>query len=119
MGLADVHVRGCDIANGDDSVVMKAPSQDVLVEDTIVRQGNGFVIGTADDNFEHTFHNITFRRSTAEKTMFGCHVKFKGSQRGVVNGVQFVDITVLDPTHCAYRLSGSLLCHAYQPQICV
>ena len=97
----DVHVRGCDITNGDDSVVMKAPSRDVLVEDTVVRQGNGFVVGTADDDFEHTFHNITFRRSVAENTTFGCHIKFKGSQRGVVNGVRFVDIKVQDPTHYA------------------
>lgn len=70
----DVHIRGCDITNGDDSVVMKAPSIDVLVEDTIVRQGNGFVVGTADDTFEHSFKNITFRRSIAEGTMFGAHV---------------------------------------------
>ena len=66
-----------------------------------MRQGNGFVIGTADDTFEHIFRNITFRNSTAENTMFGCHIKFKDSQSGVVNGVRFVDIKVLDPTHYA------------------
>ena len=102
---SDVHVRGCDISNGDDSVVMKAPSRDVLVEDTVVRQGNGFVVGTADDTFEHVFRNITFRRSLAENTMFGCHVKFKGSQSGLVDGVRFEDIVVRDPTHYAIGIN--------------
>ena len=101
----DVHVRGCDITNGDDSVVMKAPSKDWLVEDTIVRQGNGFVVGTADDPFEHVFQNITVRNSAALGTTFGCHVKFKGSQRGAVDGVRFVGITVQDPTHYAIGIN--------------
>ena len=75
----DVHVRGCDISNGDDSVVMKAPSRDVLVEDTVVRQGNGFVVGTADDTFEHVFSNITFRRSVAENTTVSVAACFASS----------------------------------------
>ena len=104
---SDVHVRGCDISNGDDSVVMKAPSRDVLVEDTVVRQGNGFVVGTADDTFEHVFSNITFRRSVAENTTFGCHVKFKDSQSGIVDGVRFEDIEVRDPTHYAIGINAN------------
>jgi polygalacturonase len=86
----DVHVKGCDITNGDDSVVMKAPSTNVLVEDTVVRQGNGLVVGTSDDAF---FRNITFRRCVAEGTMFACHVKFKDAQSGFVEAVRFEDIT--------------------------
>ena len=103
----DVHVRGCDITNGDDSVVMKAPSRDVLIEDTIVRQGNGFVVGTADDTFEHVFRNITFRRCVAESTTFACHVKFKNSQSGLVDGVRFEDIEVRDPTHYAIGINAN------------
>ena len=104
---SDVHVRGCDITNGDDSVVMKAPSQDVLVEDTIVRQGNGFVVGTADDTFEHIFRNITFRHSAAKNTTFGCHIKFKGSQSGIVDGVRFENIDVWDPKHYAIGINAN------------
>jgi hypothetical protein len=86
-------------------VVLKAPSQHVLIEDTVVRQGNGFVVGTADDPFEHVFRNITFRNSVAVKTMFACHIKFKGSQTGLVHDVHFDNITVRDPTHYAVGIN--------------
>jgi hypothetical protein len=33
-----VHIVGADVINGDDSICMKAPAQDVLVEDSVVRQ---------------------------------------------------------------------------------
>ena len=55
-----VHIRGADITNGDDSICMKSPAQDVLVEHSIVRQGNGLVVGTSGDA---DFQNITFRCS--------------------------------------------------------
>jgi hypothetical protein len=53
-----VHISGADITNGDDSICMKTPAQDVLVENSIVRQGNGLVVGTSD---KAAFQNITFR----------------------------------------------------------
>ena len=86
-------------------MVMKAPSTNVLVEDTTVRQGNGLVIGTADDDAVHLFRNITFRRCTAAGTAFACHIKFKGSQSGIVNDVRFEDITVQAPVHYAIGIN--------------
>eukprot|EP00037_Helgoeca_nana_P007990 m.71652 g.71652 ORF g.71652 m.71652 type:complete len:293 (+) comp18653_c0_seq1:1963-2841(+) len=53
-----VHISGADITNGDDSICMKTPAKDVLVENSIVRQGNGLVVGTSD---KAAFQNITFR----------------------------------------------------------
>ena len=70
-------------AHGDDSIVLKSPSTNVLVEDCVVSQGNGLVLGTDDDAL---YRNITFRNCTANGTMFGCHIKFKGAQRGSVAG---------------------------------
>ena len=71
---------------------MKSPATNVLVEDSIVRQGNGLVVGTSGSAL---FRNITFRRCTAEKTTFACHIKFKDQQNGSVSGVLFEDITVI------------------------
>lgn len=60
---SDFIIRGVDVQNGDDSICIKSPSWDVLVEDSIVRQGNGLVIGTGG----HTnITNITFRNCSFE-----------------------------------------------------
>ena len=94
---SDFIIRGVDVQNGDDSICIKSPSWDVLVEDSIVRQGNGLVIGTGG----HTnITNITFRNCTAQGTVFGCHIKFKDGQKGKpgVSNITFEDITILEPT---------------------
>jgi hypothetical protein len=94
----DVHVSGCDIMNGDDSICIKAPAANVLVENNTVRQGNGLVVGTSS---HANFSNITFRNCTAIGTAFGCHIKFKNAQTGFCRGVTFEDIRIEDPTRYA------------------
>eukprot|EP00041_Stephanoeca_diplocostata_P017213 m.343196 g.343196 ORF g.343196 m.343196 type:complete len:401 (-) comp20628_c0_seq4:105-1307(-) len=94
----NVLVTGCDITNGDDSICMKSPAENVLVENSIVRQGNGLVVGTSSGAY---FRNITFRNCTAIRTQFGCHIKFKDSQSGSVSGVLFDNIEIYDPTSYA------------------
>ena len=37
----NVHVSGVDIANGDDSLCVKSPASNVLIENSVVRHGNG------------------------------------------------------------------------------
>ena len=91
----DVHIKNVDVENGDDSICMKSPSTNVLVENSIVRQGNGLVIGTGTSN--SFFRNITFRNCTAEGTKYGCHIKFKDAQSGSVSDVLFENITVMNP----------------------
>ena len=93
-----VHIWGADIMNGDDSICMKSPAQDVLVENSTVRQGNGFVVGTSDDA---DFRNITFRNCTAIGTAFGLHIKFKDEQTGSVRDITFEDINIIDPQRYA------------------
>ena len=95
-----VHIRGADIKNGDDSICMKSPAQDVLVESSTVRQGNGFVVGTSDDA---DFRNITFRNCTAIGTAFGIHIKFKDQQTGSVRDITFEDINIVDPQRHRHR----------------
>ena len=78
-----VHIANVDITNGDDSIAIKSPSADVLVERSVVRQGNGLVVGTAgsglvgDDPDLASVTNVTFRNITAIDTTFGCHVKYR------------------------------------------
>jgi len=117
----DVHIRGADVTNGDDSICapphsfaffrrvasqenrpllvwasgMKSPARDVLVEDSVVRQGNGLVVGTSDPV---AISNISFRNCTTLATHFGCHIKFKDQQSGHVSGVVFEDIAIVDPS---------------------
>ena len=121
----DVHIRGVDVTNGDDSICapprlrvlsalfpchqpgqdlgllvchgagMKSPARDVLVEDSVVRQGNGLVVGTSDPV---AISNISFRNCTTLATHFGCHIKFKDQQSGHVSGVVFEDISIVDPS---------------------
>jgi hypothetical protein len=95
-----VHIRNADIMNGDDSICMKSPAKHILVENSLVRQGNGLVIGTSDDA---DFTNITFRNCTAIETAFGCHIKFKDEQVGHpgVSGILFENITILHPSRYA------------------
>ena len=116
-----VHIRGADITNGDDSICMKSPAQDVLVESSTVRQGNGFVVGTSDDA---DFRNITFRNCTAIGTAFGIHIKFKDQQTGSVRDITFEDVTIVDPQRYAIGIdqNGQSLeggvgrpdCHGHQ-----
>ena len=47
VAATNVLIRNVDIANGDDSICIKSPSADVLVEDSVVSAGNGLVVGTA------------------------------------------------------------------------
>ena len=94
------HIRGVDVSNGDDSICIKSPSSDVLVEDSIVRQGNGLVVGTAG---HANITNIVFRNCTAIRTAFGAHIKFKGAQKGEpgVSNITFEDINIISPTKYA------------------
>ena len=111
-----VHIRGADIMNGDDSICMKSPAQDVLVESSTVRQGNGFVIGTSSNA---DFRNITFRNCSAIGTAFGLHIKFKDEQAGSVTNVVFEDIEIVHPQRYAIgidqngQVSGRTSNHHY------
>eukprot|EP00040_Diaphanoeca_grandis_P028945 m.168389 g.168389 ORF g.168389 m.168389 type:complete len:426 (-) comp31513_c0_seq1:96-1373(-) len=86
-----VHVHHVDISNGDDSICIKSPAHNVLVEDCTVRTGNGFVVGTSSDV---AISNITFRNCLANDTTFGAHVKFYYPQAGFVTNVTWKNITI-------------------------
>jgi len=88
VAAKNVLIQRVDISNGDDSICIKSPSSDILVEDSVVRQGNGFVVGTADSGLDgndpntYDVRNVTFRNSRALDTTFGCHIKAKGDNHG-------------------------------------
>lgn len=96
-----VHIQGVDIRNGDDSICIKSPSANVLVERSVVAQGNGLVVGTAADqetwggrSETASVENVTFRDITALDTTFGCHIKYYFPQHGTVRNVSFDNIHV-------------------------
>ena len=91
IAATNVHVYGCDVQNGDDSLCIKSPAHNVLVEDSVVSQGNGLVVGTAN---VANVSNITFRNIFANDTAFGCHIKFKPGQYGEVHDIRFENISI-------------------------
>lgn len=91
IAARNVHVHDCDVSNGDDSLCIKSPASNVLIENSTVRQGNGLVIGTSSDA---AIENIIFRNIMADDTTFGCHIKFKPDQAGFVRGVLFENVSV-------------------------
>jgi polygalacturonase len=97
-----VHIRDADIMNGDDSICMKSPAQSILVENSIVRQGNGLVVGTSGDAL---FRNISFKNCTAIGTAFGAHIKFKDTQVGSVTDILFEDILIVNATRYAIGIN--------------
>ena len=104
-----VHIEHCDIRNGGDSIAIKSPSADVLVEHTVARQGNGLVVGAAgsglpgEDQTLHSVRNVTFRHCVAVDTTFGCHIKARPPQHGVARGVLFENITVTQAANATAR----------------
>ena len=96
----NVHVHDVFVSNGDDSICVKAPAGDILVENCVVENGNGFVIGTAQEAF---VQNVTFRNSRAVDTTFGCHIKFKPDQRGLVHAITFESINVVQTANAWWR----------------
>lgn len=109
VAARNVHITGVDVANGDDSICIKSPSSNVLVEHSVVSAGNGLVVGTAgdglgrDDQLLANVTNVTFRHCIANDTTFGCHVKYRGSQHGAVSGIRFENITITQSTEAAAR----------------
>lgn len=100
VAAQNVHISDVDVSNGDDSICIKSPSRDVLVERSIVSAGNGLVVGTAGDGIDGDDQNVadvvnvTFRDIVANDTTFGCHLKFKPPQHGRVAGIVFDNITI-------------------------
>lgn len=89
VSAQDVHVSGCDVENGDDSIVIKPGARRVLVEDCRVGVGLGLVVGTGGD-----VHDVVFRRCVVDGTQYGCHIKAKDAQVGDVSNITFEDIEI-------------------------
>ena len=79
------------MTNGDDSIGIKSPASNVLIENSTVRQGNGLVVGTSANC---SITNITFRNCSAMDTTFGCHIKFREGQTGSASNITFEDIDI-------------------------
>jgi len=92
IGAIDAHLSGLDITNGDDCIAIKKTAQNVLIEDSVVRQGHGLVVGTTGNP---DIRNITFRNILVNGTMDGCKIKFKDNQKGSVSDVHFKNITLV------------------------
>lgn len=101
IAAQNVYIRDVDIRSGDDSICIKSPSSNVLVEHSRVAQGNGLVVGTAADQQAWggpwetaNVENVTFRDIVADDTTFGCHIKYYFPQHGSVRNITFENINV-------------------------
>ena len=68
MASVDVHVKGCFIINGDDSITIKSGSHDILVEDCTFQDGHGANIGSVQGE---GISNVTFRNLKLNGTLLG------------------------------------------------
>ena len=92
IGAIDAHLSGLDTTNGDDCIAIKKTAQNVLIENSVVRQGHGLVVGTTGDP---NIRNITFRNILVNGTMDGCKIKFKDDQHGSISDAHFENITLV------------------------
>lgn len=105
IGVTDAHISDVDVKNGDDCIVIKRTSQNVLVENSIVSQGHGLGVGTSGNPY---MRNITFRNILVNDTMDGIFFKFKGHQKGSVSDVRFENITILNARRYALGIDQQI-----------
>eukprot|EP01062_Namystynia_karyoxenos_P034518 TRINITY_DN25308_c0_g1_i2.p1 TRINITY_DN25308_c0_g1~~TRINITY_DN25308_c0_g1_i2.p1 ORF type:complete len:414 (+),score=142.99 TRINITY_DN25308_c0_g1_i2:97-1242(+) len=89
IAAQDVTVTGCDVENGDDSIVVKPGARNVLITDSRVAQGNGLVVGTGGG-----VQDVVFRNCVVDGTQYGCHIKAKDDQTGVVTNITYDNIFI-------------------------
>ena len=96
MYTTDVHIAGCYIENGDDSITIKSGSRNVLVEDCVFQTGHGCNVGSVQDG---NIDNVTFRNIKLNQTLLGGgRIKARHYQSTwmVVSNVLFENISCVD-----------------------
>jgi polygalacturonase len=109
VGGARIVVRNCTVLNFDDSVCIKPTngggvytncSQDMLVEDVVIREGVGASVGSVPPNANvNCIRNITFRRVTFFHPIKAIYIKPNpgDSGTGVIDNVTYEDIYAEGP----------------------
>jgi polygalacturonase len=76
LGTQRVRVRHCTVSTGDDNIVIKEGTSDVLVEDCTFSGGHGASIGSlGEGGSTGTVANVLFRRLKFIRTDFGARIK--------------------------------------------
>jgi len=117
MGCDGAVIQNTAVTNGDDAISMKSGAKNVLVRNCTVRSGpafpgalfpglsGGLVLGTADwVHDDDAMDNITYSNCTVTGALAGIRIKFRPSQHGLVRGVQFEHIRIIDPVDYAVDL---------------
>jgi len=105
-----VSIRNSDIESGDDNLVIKGGSRDVLAESLQLYRGKGLAIGSLGERgLEETVTNVVLRNISVQQCHYGMRLKTWQGGRGFVRNVSVAsfalhDVKVgisVDQTYCA------------------
>jgi len=94
---SDVQILDCDVASGDDNLVIKAGSQHISVAGLILRRGKGISIGSLGErNSDGTVRDCSFQNVTLFRSMHGARIKTWRGGRGEVRNITFRNFHVYE-----------------------
>jgi galacturan 1,4-alpha-galacturonidase len=92
-----VRVRDCTVATGDDNIVIKEGTSDVVVQDCVFTGGHGASIGSlGEGGSSGTVTDVVMKRLKFVGTDYAARVKTWQGGRGAVRNISFSDIKLED-----------------------
>lgn len=115
----DVRIDNCHIESGDDNIVIKGGTTDVLGQNLVLIRGKGISIGSLGENRKHheTVSNVFIRNVTMDSCFYGARIKTWKGSNGVVRNVTFADFK-LSPALISFVLDQDYCPRSQRPEGC-